>query len=304
MNTIKITDISGYLFGIFDYDEKDDNYTKLEKLENVLNNNDTKNKCLENNKFIVLMNGLERYYINFIYLENDELHFSEYKCLSNDLINSNQFNIVFMDIPINISHMPITYININKPIYFDNSIENCNIAYFLININYYFLQYISHDCENYKEIVLSAVKNNGDSLEYASSELRADKEVVLEAVKNDGYALQYASKKLQADKDILLEAVKNDGYALQYASKKLQADKDILFEAVKNDPDAIGFASKKLLGNKDFVLEAVKNNGYALDFASYELQNDKDILFEAAKNNGHSRAYAPRRIPHEIIILY
>ena len=40
-----------------------------------------------------------------------------------------------------------------------------------------------------REVVLVAVKYNGQALGYASLELRADREVVMEAVKQNGLAL-------------------------------------------------------------------------------------------------------------------
>ena len=129
MNTsIEIINLSGKVFGTFDYNEQDNKNTKLEKLEKVLYNDKTKNNCLENNKIIVLMNDLEIYYINFIYVENNKLYFSKYKLLSNDLINNTYLNIVFMDIPINISHIPININNIDiYDFYIVHSIENYTI---------------------------------------------------------------------------------------------------------------------------------------------------------------------------------
>jgi hypothetical protein len=54
-----------------------------------------------------------------------------------------------------------------------------------------------------KEVVLEAVKKNGDDLGYASEELRNDFDVVLEAVKKNGIALGYASDRLKKNKDII-----------------------------------------------------------------------------------------------------
>ena len=51
-------------------------------------------------------------------------------------------------------------------------------------------------CQDDKDIVLSAVKNDGDSLEYASRELHGDRDIVFSAVKNNGLALFYASREL------------------------------------------------------------------------------------------------------------
>ena len=49
----------------------------------------------------------------------------------------------------------------------------------------------------YKEVVLTAVNEDGSTFKYASEQLKNDKEVVLTAVKKDGSALKYASPGIQ-----------------------------------------------------------------------------------------------------------
>ena len=71
---------------------------------------------------------------------------------------------------------------------------------------------------DYKEIVLSAVKQNGKVLVYASANLQKtlninflnDKEIVLHAVKQDGRCLQYAAINLRNDKEIVEAAIKQN----------------------------------------------------------------------------------------------
>ena len=73
-----------------------------------------------------------------------------------------------------------------------------------------------------REIVLEAVKQNGNALRYVSAALKDDREIVLEAVKQNGEALYCASAALKDDREFMLEAVKQNGRALQYASAKLR----------------------------------------------------------------------------------
>ena len=73
-----------------------------------------------------------------------------------------------------------------------------------------------------KEVVLTAVKEDGKALEYASDKLKDDKEVVLTAVKEDGWALQFASEGLKNDKEVVLTAVQKTGRVLKYASPGIQ----------------------------------------------------------------------------------
>ncbi|KKM05395.1 hypothetical protein LCGC14_1754510, partial [marine sediment metagenome] len=54
------------------------------------------------------------------------------------------------------------------------------------------LKYVPADLKKNKEIVLTAVKQNGGTLQYAHEDLKKDKEIVLAAVKQEGRALEYA----------------------------------------------------------------------------------------------------------------
>ena len=73
-----------------------------------------------------------------------------------------------------------------------------------------------------KEIVLSAVQQNGYSLKYADESLKKDKEIVLSAVQQNGYSLKYADESLKKDKEIVLSAVQQNGYSLKYADESLE----------------------------------------------------------------------------------
>ena len=87
-----------------------------------------------------------------------------------------------------------------------------------------------------RDVMLAAVKVDGQALYYGSKEIRNDKEIVLEAVTRKGLILKYASHELRQDKDIALAAVKQDKRALEYiASEELKRDPDItaLFEEEK-----------------------------------------------------------------------
>ena len=73
-----------------------------------------------------------------------------------------------------------------------------------------------------REVMLAAVKVDGQALYYGSKSIRNDKEIVLEAVKKKGLILKYASY------EIALAAVKQDKRALEYiASEELKQDPDI-----------------------------------------------------------------------------
>lgn len=81
--------------------------------------------------------------------------------------------------------------------------------------------------DDYKNNVLMIIRDDGWLLKHYE-EFWDDDEVVLAAVKDQGDALQFASDRLKATKAIVIAAVENNPYALQFAADKLQVDDDIL----------------------------------------------------------------------------
>ena len=69
---------------------------------------------------------------------------------------------------------------------------------------------------------------NGLNLKNLSDDLKKDREIVLTAVKNDGFAIADANSNFLDDKEIAIEAVKNNKHTLLLLSKRLTEDKDII----------------------------------------------------------------------------
>ena len=66
------------------------------------------------------------------------------------------------------------------------------------------------------------------NLKNLSDDLKKDREIVLTAVKNDGFAIADANSNFLDDKEIAIEAVKNNKHTLLLLSKRLTEDKDII----------------------------------------------------------------------------
>ena len=133
---------------------------------------------------------------------------------------------------------------------------------------------------NNKNIVLSAVSQNGLSLEYAHKRLKNDSDVVLAAVKNTGLALQYASPRLRNDPAIVLSAVKDEPMALKYASTTLKKNKTIVLAAIERNHNAFKYADKTLKRDIHIVREAMKVHESALRFADISLNDEKKLVLE------------------------
>lgn len=78
-----------------------------------------------------------------------------------------------------------------------------------------------------RPVMLEAVRNNGMVLEHARN-YNDDLEIIMTAVKSDGNALQFASKEMCADRSVVQAACASYSGAFEYASPALQADPDIV----------------------------------------------------------------------------
>ena len=106
-----------------------------------------------------------------------------------------------------------------------------------------------------KEFMMDAINHKASwVLAYASERLLADRELILKAVKEDGQALYYASKELRNDKEVVLEAVKNKWLIIKYASKELRGDKDVAMAAITQSKDAKIYLTDEILKDKDIDL--------------------------------------------------
>ena len=160
-----------------------------------------------------------------------------------------------------------------------------------------------------RDVVLAAVRKQGDVLRAASDALKHDKEVVLVAVKhskeghalwcsafhNDrkvvmasvtscGTSLQWASHSLRDDKEVVMTAVMNNGKALQWASDELRDDKDVVMAAVTNYGDALQWTYRRLKSDREVALAAVMNHGPAFRWTTYVLKEDREIALLAVKH--------------------
>jgi hypothetical protein len=148
-----------------------------------------------------------------------------------------------------------------------------------------------------KPLVTAAVTKEGSSaLRCAASELQSDKDVVSTAVRQEGRALRFASAALQGDRDVCLLAVKQDGCALYYAGDAVKEDREVCVAAVQQDFRALYYASPALRADRDVVLAAIRSGGAqgweVLPFASRDLRSDREVILAAASANPQALKFA------------
>ena len=143
-----------------------------------------------------------------------------------------------------------------------------------------------------KEIILEAVKRQGELLAYAKNGFNADKEVVREALKNDPMALQYASKKLRADKKIVKLAVEKIGTAMQFADDQLRKDKEVALAAIRSRSEAIQIVHSSVLEDKNIAFKILEEDVSLFKYLPKKLRADKEIALKATKSDPSLVCYA------------
>jgi hypothetical protein len=111
---------------------------------------------------------------------------------------------------------------------------------------------------NNKEFMLKAIEDNSTwVLAYASDDILADRDIILKAVKVDGQIFYYASPELRDDKEVALEAISNKWLIIKYASKRLRGDKDIAIAALNQNIKAEMYLTDEI--KKDSEVDLIIN---------------------------------------------
>ena len=123
-----------------------------------------------------------------------------------------------------------------------------------------------------RQIVMSAVSQNGFALEHATEEMKGDREGVMTAVSKNGYALQYATEEMKGDREIVMTAVSEFGHALRQAPAELRGDADMIMTALANCKGSPIVALRVTLLSGRFCNQIFNTNIHDMD----------DVLLECA----------------------
>jgi hypothetical protein len=136
---------------------------------------------------------------------------------------------------------------------------------------------IVQEFPNELEIILKAVRLDGEAICYASEELQSHPMLIVEAIKTLASAWIYVHDKPIINRDFVLRLASLNGELLAYLSPELQDDEEIVKAAIGNNVDAFSKASIRLRGNREVVLMAVEKKGSLLNDA-------ESVFFEDQKN--------------------
>ena len=113
-----------------------------------------------------------------------------------------------------------------------------------------------------REYVLTGIRDFGESLgNYAEyEEFTDDEEIVLEAVKGNGEDLVYASARLRNTKKIVMAAVEQNPMAFKHAEWDMRHDVDVASLAIKKDPRLVSKIDKEVLNDINFASSLINAN--------------------------------------------
>lgn len=134
---------------------------------------------------------------------------------------------------------------------------------------------------NDKEIVMQAVKNDGNSLEFAGEKLKNDRDVVMEAVQKNGKTLRFVGKELKNNEEVIMQAVCQNIEAFEFVSMQFKENDNFMKNTIKICNGGLKYASENLKKDRNFIIELVKINGMELAYASKELREDKEVCLSA-----------------------
>ena len=145
---------------------------------------------------------------------------------------------------------------------------------------------IADELKGDKEILLIALQSSfPDIFMYASAELRADREVVLEAVKINGDCLRHASIEFQNDFEVVMEAVKSQGCALRFASADLRNNFQVCQVAIYSNPTNYHYIGPVMKKNRELAMQAIDLSSVNYKYMDDSLKQDEELAWLAVSSS-------------------
>mmetsp|Transcript_78556 Transcript_78556/g.139368 ORF Transcript_78556/g.139368 Transcript_78556/m.139368 type:complete len:313 (-) Transcript_78556:142-1080(-) len=163
---------------------------------------------------------------------------------------------------------------------------------------------VDEDLQQDRDVVLAAMRHEGNSLQLVSETLRNDRDVVRVALKTRARALEHASRTLRADKQLVMDAVSQDGLAVQYASSQLLSDVDVAAAAVKQNGYSLELLPSEIRSRRDVVILALQQQGEAFQFLADDLRNDRELVLMAVSCNSEALRWIPSTFLEEKEVVH
>jgi hypothetical protein len=144
------------------------------------------------------------------------------------------------------------------------------------------------------------LSENGLLLKDMPDAVKANREMVLTAVFNDGYALKFASDEMKDDEEVVLTALKTFNLSTKFASDRLKRDIEFIKKAIDIFPAAIGYSIGDMRNDKEIALAAVKKAYVMCKYLPDRMKDDEDVIIEATRQMSISISrYASKRLKED-----
>ena len=120
-----------------------------------------------------------------------------------------------------------------------------------------------------KESLVQLIRDHGPHiLEWANSDFMNTKDVILAAVKQNGEMIHKASAALKNDRDVILAAVKSNGTLLNELDRKWHHDPEIALAALENSP-------QEFIENDEILTAAARIDSKAVEKIIKQIHPEK-----------------------------
>lgn len=176
-----------------------------------------------------------------------------------------------------VAHSPEAYKSVSAELQTDSDFIASAVARGCLDV----LKFLPRELLGH-DLMLQAVRANPYALKLAPPDLLKDREIVATALKQDGRLMELVAEEFRADGQLVLWAAeaevrdhRTDRVAFTLAAEELFSNPQFMVAAAKLDARVLMKAPPELRANREFMLHCVKENYLACQFASPELQADR-----------------------------
>lgn len=140
-----------------------------------------------------------------------------------------------------------------------------------------------------EQVLLAASQNGGVlSFERLDPEYKNDPEIILSALKTNGNVINGLSSEQKSDPVLALLAVSSNPYSYQYLEGEAKENRDVIKLTLSKNGNYFKEIPVQLQRDPEFILTALKNNGLMFNQLPKDLQSNHDYIREALLCNFNS----------------
>jgi hypothetical protein len=155
------------------------------------------------------------------------------------------------------------------------------------------LKNLSPELKKDPEVVMTAIKNNGNAFQFTDSFFHDKMEFITTSVQNEHF--NFLESNLNSLK-FTIEALKNQKLNFdQIQDENLKRNKDVILIASRYDVSILKRIPEEFQNDFLFVKSIVQENGRTILCANENMKNNREILLEALKSDGYCIQFISKR---------